>query len=160
MEIEERTLALDSDGNPCVWENHYRCPVCEEEIPDDDPTTDASDWVSEWSCQCNENCPHCGTEVEPYHSEWIGPKPEVTLEQIDSGVVSIVIYAIREASDTESSLCPIGEKPDHFDVTVRDDSRPDFLIEEFEELTFEQATKKAEELGWKYPGINVTWEYA
>ena len=29
-------LETDSNGNPCVWENHYRCDNCD----DDSPITD------------------------------------------------------------------------------------------------------------------------
>jgi hypothetical protein len=38
------------------YRNHYRC-VCGHE------------WTDEWDCMCNDRCPKCDTEIEPYHSE-------------------------------------------------------------------------------------------
>lgn len=35
--------------------NHYR--HCGEE------------WSEEWSCMCNDRCPVCNKEIEPYESE-------------------------------------------------------------------------------------------
>jgi hypothetical protein len=36
--------------------NHYRCPCgCE--------------WSDEWDCMCNDRCPDCDAEVEPFDSE-------------------------------------------------------------------------------------------
>lgn len=26
-------------------------------------------WLDAWSCQCNDECPVCGAEIEPYHSD-------------------------------------------------------------------------------------------
>ena len=37
--------------------NHYRCPDCKEE------------WEDEWDCMCNDRCPVCNAEIEPYSSE-------------------------------------------------------------------------------------------
>lgn len=57
-------LDMDTAGNPCVWRNSYSCREC---------TSEQIDWSSDWSCQCNDACPNCGAEIEPTHSEWIGP---------------------------------------------------------------------------------------
>lgn len=38
------------------FENSYHCPVCDTE------------WVDEWSCMCNDRCPNCDAEIEPYNS--------------------------------------------------------------------------------------------
>lgn len=54
-------LGQDTTGNPIVWENAYRCGDCQEE------------WTDDWSCQCDDNCPNCGTSVSPETSDWIGP---------------------------------------------------------------------------------------
>jgi hypothetical protein len=37
--------------------NHYRCSDCGET------------WSDAWSCTCNDRCPNCDTETEPYESE-------------------------------------------------------------------------------------------
>lgn len=36
---------------------HYHHEECEAE------------WVGEWSCVCNDRCPVCDTEIEPYDDE-------------------------------------------------------------------------------------------
>jgi hypothetical protein len=51
--------ALDSDGEPCRWHNHYECDHCVEY------------WTDDWSCCCNDRCPVCDRETEPYKSEWL-----------------------------------------------------------------------------------------
>ena len=37
--------------------NYYRCP------------NDGREWVDVWSCCCDDKCPTCGAEIEPYKSE-------------------------------------------------------------------------------------------
>ena len=39
------------------YTNYYRCSVCHTE------------WTDQWSCTCNDRCPHCNAEIEPYKSE-------------------------------------------------------------------------------------------
>lgn len=40
-----------------IWYiNHYRCPC-------------GSEWEDEWDCMCNDRCPNCNKEIEPYESE-------------------------------------------------------------------------------------------
>jgi hypothetical protein len=39
---------LDTDGNPCVFVNFYRCERCEHE------------WQDRWSGTCDSDCPNCG----------------------------------------------------------------------------------------------------
>lgn len=55
-------LQLDSDGAPCVWQNHYFCPNC------------GHAWSDEWSSQCDDRCPMCNTSATPDSSDWLGPK--------------------------------------------------------------------------------------
>lgn len=39
---------------PLIWTNHYyHCGV---------------QWDDQWSCQCNDECPVCYGEIEPYAS--------------------------------------------------------------------------------------------
>lgn len=47
--------------------NHYRCTH-------DDPHRSGhgkpvEEWSSTWSCMCNEKCPICNAEIEPYQSD-------------------------------------------------------------------------------------------
>ncbi|WP_158607257.1 hypothetical protein [Neopusillimonas maritima] len=37
--------------------NHYHCEACDIE------------WEDAWSCACNDRCPQCNNETEPYHSD-------------------------------------------------------------------------------------------
>lgn len=60
-------LDRDSEGEPIVWENNYKCDCGEE-------------WTDEWSCQCNDRCPGCNAEIEPHTSNWIGPEGEEVSE--------------------------------------------------------------------------------
>ncbi|BAO58511.1 hypothetical protein [Pseudomonas phage KPP25] len=56
-----------STNEPRNWLNHYSCSCgCE--------------WSDEWSCQCDDKCPECGTACSPTKSEWIGtelPNPSI-----------------------------------------------------------------------------------
>ncbi|MEY5098682.1 MAG: hypothetical protein RJA36_1401 [Pseudomonadota bacterium] len=52
-------LETDSDGEPCVWRNHYECDQC------------GAEWTDDWSCQCNDHCPGCDAEIEPTNSDWL-----------------------------------------------------------------------------------------
>ena len=45
------------DEEPVYFKNFYRCP------------NDGTEWVDEWSCTCNDRCPTCNAEIEPYRSE-------------------------------------------------------------------------------------------
>jgi hypothetical protein len=36
--------------------NYYQCPC-------------GSGWVGSWSCTCNDRCPTCNTEIEPFRSD-------------------------------------------------------------------------------------------
>ena len=38
------------------YQNFYRCECGEE-------------WNDEWDCMCNDKCPVCDSEIEPYKSE-------------------------------------------------------------------------------------------
>jgi len=44
-----------------MFRNYYRCPY------------DGAAWIDEWSCMCNDRCPMCRAEIEPYDSEdvWV-----------------------------------------------------------------------------------------
>ena len=38
--------------------NHYKCAKCQRR------------WSGEWSCTCDDDCPHCGARhMSPYNSE-------------------------------------------------------------------------------------------
>jgi hypothetical protein len=37
--------------------NYYQCPF------------DGANWADDWSCACNDRCPTCRAEIEPYFTE-------------------------------------------------------------------------------------------
>ncbi len=40
------------------YRNHYECARC------------GSEWTDEWSCQCDDDCPHCGARhMSPVESD-------------------------------------------------------------------------------------------
>ncbi len=46
-----------------MFRNYYCCPY------------DRAAWINEWSCMCNDRCPMCRAEIEPYDSEDIWALP-------------------------------------------------------------------------------------
>ncbi len=59
--------------------NFYRCPECISyyEMQDDDTRKPVYlEWYEIWSCTCNDPCPECGAEIEPYRSEDITADPK------------------------------------------------------------------------------------
>ena len=42
---------------PATFSNHYVCP------------NDGTSWTDHWVCTCNDRCPVCDREIEPYFSE-------------------------------------------------------------------------------------------
>lgn len=59
--INELNISINSVGIDLVIEkhfiNHYKCKDCN------------TSWESKWSCQCNDRCPDCGAEIEPFESK-------------------------------------------------------------------------------------------
>jgi hypothetical protein len=42
-------------GGETTFLNRYRCPCGHK-------------WADVWSCACNDKCPNCNREIEPYQS--------------------------------------------------------------------------------------------
>jgi hypothetical protein len=77
------------------FRNYYRCEDCERE------------WSDEWSCTCDDDCPHCGARhMSPYESDDL---TEIVEEQ-DGKLV-----ALRSRDDAEDS-------PEYEEVTVLGDA--------------------------------------
>jgi hypothetical protein len=47
---------LDQQVMAQWFEKYYHCPICDTE------------WTDEWSCLCNDKCPNCNAEIEPFDS--------------------------------------------------------------------------------------------
>lgn len=54
-----RVYEHDEHDEP-LYLNHYRCPC-------------GAEWEDSWSCTCNDRCPDCNKEIEPYESEELSP---------------------------------------------------------------------------------------
>lgn len=50
------------------FHNFYRCSEC------------GTEWEDEWECACNDRCPKCNAEIEPYKSENLLTVVEVSNE--------------------------------------------------------------------------------
>jgi hypothetical protein len=49
---------FDYVGGKMAWYlKHYECTVC------------GAKWTDEWSCACNDRCPNCRAETEPYDDQ-------------------------------------------------------------------------------------------
>jgi hypothetical protein len=53
--------ASTDEETSVVFLNFYDCPAC------------GTTWTDEWDCMCNDRCPTCRCEIQPYHSLEIGP---------------------------------------------------------------------------------------
>lgn len=69
--------------------NYYECSEC------------GARWEDEWDCACNDKCPDCNAEIEPYKSEEIEDKIPVEI-YIQGGVIADVV------------------KPDNIKVIIKD----------------------------------------
>ena len=60
MSVDNKELSEpeeEPDSGPHMFLNYYRCPE------------DGTHWTDNWSATCNDKCPKCGLEIEPYKSE-------------------------------------------------------------------------------------------
>jgi len=65
---------MSKPDEPIRYRNHYKCSEC------------GTEWEDEWSCTCNDRCPECDAEIEPYKSEDLDPLKEVQLSiQMNQG---------------------------------------------------------------------------
>ena len=48
---------MQNENTNAWYLNHYKCAEC------------GTEWDDEWDCMCNDRCPVCRAETEPYASE-------------------------------------------------------------------------------------------
>jgi hypothetical protein len=52
-----KEAAVSDEQVMAQWfENSYDCPICDTQ------------WTDKWSCMCNDKCPNCNAEIEPFES--------------------------------------------------------------------------------------------
>lgn len=58
MLLIKSVTTIDSSPGPAMrFRNYYEC------------TFDRTKWHDQWTCMCNDRCPTCDSEMEPYFSE-------------------------------------------------------------------------------------------
>ncbi|AMK75517.1 hypothetical protein A1342_21385 [Methylomonas methanica] len=62
--------------------NQYRCPYCQTE------------WEDSWDCGCNDRCPDCNKEIEPYESALIESESSETELPVDEPTSANVTVAM------------------------------------------------------------------
>ena len=55
--IEQRANGTPSEVPENEFLNFYKCP------------DDGTEWTMIWTCMCDDRCPKCNAEIEPYRSE-------------------------------------------------------------------------------------------
>lgn len=55
-DYNEKIADMQYEARVAMFRNHYQCDCGEE-------------WSDEWSAMCNDKCPECNSEIEPYESE-------------------------------------------------------------------------------------------
>jgi DNA-directed RNA polymerase subunit RPC12/RpoP len=75
------------------YRNHYRCARCGYEWPD------------EWSCTCEDDCPHCGARhMTPYESDDL----TTVIEPADG---EFVVLWSPETAEHDADYCELGRFP-------------------------------------------------
>jgi hypothetical protein len=82
-----------------AWFNkYYRCTECETE------------WQDQWSSLCNDRCPKCQTEIEPYD-----------FAEVDEGSIGFIML-IPKGTDDEST--PLDLRDGSVDLLDQHNSGP------------------------------------
>jgi hypothetical protein len=68
---QPNVTAMQTDVSTVRYLNQYRCPTCQTE------------WEDEWDCCCNDRCPDCNKEIEPYESALIAAESVKTELPVD-----------------------------------------------------------------------------
>jgi len=82
---------------PRKFRNFYRCP------------RDGTDWFDEWSCACNDRCPTCNTEIEPFASNELCLHCHAVVDSVEDGKCPNCGEPVED-SDTPQTE-PLGEAP-------------------------------------------------
>lgn len=77
---------------PNKFRNHYRCPY------------DEFEWVDLWSCVCNDRCPVCNAEIEPYRSEELCLECGAVVDESVDGRCPTCREPIKELEELQAEL--------------------------------------------------------
>lgn len=82
------------EGAMAWFLNHYICARC------------GSDWTDEWSCCCDDDCPHCGARhMSPVSSDDLS-------EIVEGENGSFVVYRSPETAGHYPDYIQVAEFPD------------------------------------------------
>ena len=114
------------------YRNHYRC-ICGHE------------WTDEWDCTCNDRCPKCNTEIEPYDSEELGQGNEgnevlydVSVTRTSTASLTIRVEADDPNAAREKAL-ELASDQDYIGCVVEYDFDADSAVEVAEENSLDCA---------------------
>ncbi|WP_231890199.1 hypothetical protein [Methylomonas methanica] len=75
--IEQPNItAMQTEASTVRYLNQYRCPYCQTE------------WEDVWDCACNDRCPDCNKEIEPYESVLIDGESVETESPVEEPVLA------------------------------------------------------------------------
>ena len=75
------------------FRNHYTCARCH------------TDWTDEWSCMCDDDCPHCGARhMSPHESD------DLT-EVIEASDGAFIVLWSPETAEHDPAYCELGRFP-------------------------------------------------
>ena len=80
------------------FHNFYTCASC------------GTDWEDFWDSACNDHCPECDAEIEPYLSEKVAPEPISPMPQeIEQAIVTIFSWVNKYGYEKEVSQVILDE---------------------------------------------------
>ncbi len=77
---------------PEKFRNHYRCPY------------DGAEWSDCWSCMCNDRCPVCNREIEPYISEELCLECGAVVDDAEDGSCSKCGEPIKDFDELQAEI--------------------------------------------------------
>lgn len=128
--------SLPAPVSEIVYLNQYRCPYCQIE------------WDDEWSCACNDHCPSCNAEIEPYHSEVAADEhrsPAYAVTYTLDYTHRVVVGVVADSPEQAQSIAEAA-----FDDGSIWDDTPEMplLFDDFEEVD-------GETLQWEVAAVDV-----
>lgn len=77
---------------PEKFRNHYRCPY------------GGFEWTDRWSCMCNDRCPLCNREIEPYTSEELCLECGAVVDGTEDGICPQCGQPIKDFDELQAEI--------------------------------------------------------
>lgn len=88
---------------PAKFRNYYRCDH-KDSLEEGKP---ARQWHCNWSCCCNDRCPTCNHEVEPYRSEELCLECGVVVDSATDGKCPKCGEPIKDLDELQDELADV-----------------------------------------------------